>query len=134
MFLVASRKACDYIIQPRETITWGFQYPIQDWDQNPQLKFNMPGGHIWELPVLRYHSIRGNYHYPFLEVNVSVILHNFIRQNYHKNQSDRYLFFLIVVNYPIFLINYHILYFQMYYQYLFFLSKYIPEQCIGKFF
>ena len=34
-----------------------------------------------------------------------------------------------MVNYPIFLINYHILYFQMYYQYLFFLQK-IPEQCI----
>ena len=28
-----------------------------------------------------------------------------------------------MVNYPIFLINDHILYFQMYYQYLFFLQK-----------
>ena len=28
----------------------------------------VPGEHIWELPVLSYHSIRGNYHYPFLGV------------------------------------------------------------------
>ena len=59
---------------------------------------------------------------PFLVVIFLVILHDFIRQNYHKNQSDRYPFFLVLVNYPIFLINYHILYFQMYYQY-FFLEK-----------
>ena len=32
-----------------------------------------------------------------------VILYDFIRQNYHKNQSDRYPFFLIIVNYPVFL-------------------------------
>ena len=76
--------------------------------------------HRWELPVIRYHSIRGNYHYPFLGVLFSVILHDFIRQNYHKNQSDPYPFPLITVNYPIFPINYHNLYFQMYYQYLFF--------------
>ena len=64
----------------------------------------------WGLPVLSYHSIRGNNHYPFLGVIVLVILHDFIRQTYHKNQSDRYPFFLIMVNYPIFLLNYHILY------------------------
>ena len=29
-----------------------------------------------------------------------------------------------MVNYPIFLLNYLILYFQMYFQYLFFLQKY----------
>ena len=58
--------------------------------------------HIWELPVLRYHSIRGNYHYPFWGVIVLVILHDFIRQNYHKNQSDPYPFSLIMVNHPIF--------------------------------
>ena len=80
--------------------------------------------HRWELPVLCYHGIRGTYHYPFLGVNFSVILHDFIRNNYHKNQSDRYPFFLIMVNYPTFLINYHILNFQMYYQYLSFLRKY----------
>ena len=80
--------------------------------------------HRWELPVLCYHSIRGDYHYPFLGVIVSVILHYFIRQNYHKNQSDRYPFFLIMINYQIFPINYHILYFQMYSQYLSFLQKY----------
>ena len=83
-----------------------------------------PKGHRWELPVLRYHSIRSNYHYPFWGVDFSVILHDFIRQNYHKNQSYRYPFFLIMVNYPVFLINYHILYFQMYYRYLFPLQKY----------
>ena len=77
--------------------------------------FLSPSKHRWELPVLRYHSIRGNF---------SVILHDFIRQNYHKNQSDHYHFPLIMVNYPIFLIDYHILYFQMYYQYIFFLPKY----------
>ena len=58
--------------------------------------------HRWELPVLRYYSIRRNYHYPFLGVIVLVILNDFIRQNYHKNQSDRYPFFLIMVNDPIF--------------------------------
>ena len=61
--------------------------------------------HRWELPVLRYHGVRGNYHYPFLGVICSVILHESIRQNYHKNQSYRYPFFLILVNYPTFLIN-----------------------------
>ena len=75
--------------------------------------------HRWELPVLRYHRIRGNYHSPFLVVNFSVVLHNFIRKNYHKNLSDRYHHFLIMVNYPIFLINSHILHFQMYYQLVF---------------
>ena len=44
--------------------------------------------HRRELPVLRYHGIRVNYRYPFLGVNVSVILHDVISQNYHKNQSD----------------------------------------------
>ena len=36
--------------------------------------------HRWELPVLCYHGIRGNYHYPFLGVTFSVILHDFIRK------------------------------------------------------
>ena len=80
--------------------------------------------HIWELPVGNYHGIRDNYHYPFFWVIVSVTLHDFIWKNYHRNQSDRYPFFLIIVNYPTFLINYHILNFQMYYQYLYFLPKY----------
>ena len=40
--------------------------------------------HRWELPVLHYHSIRGNNYYPFWGVIVSVIFHNFIRQTYHK--------------------------------------------------
>ena len=80
--------------------------------------------HRWELPVVNYHGIRGNYHYPFFWVIFLVILHDFIWKNYHRNQSDRYPFFLIMVNYPTFLINDHILNFQMYYQYLFFLPKY----------
>ena len=61
---------------------------------------------------------------PLLGGKFSVILHDFIRKNYHKNQSDRYPFFLIMVNYPIFSLNYHILYFHMYFQYLYFLQKY----------
>ena len=80
--------------------------------------------HRWELPVLRYHGIGGNYHYPILGVIVSVFLRDFIRQNYHKNQSDCYPFFLIMVNYQTFPINHHILKFQMYDQYLFSLPKY----------
>ena len=79
--------------------------------------------HRWELPVLCYHSIRGNYHYPFLGIKFSAILHDFIWQNYHKNQSDRYLFSHNGKP-PNFLINYYILYFQMYYQYLFPTKKY----------
>ena len=78
------------------------------------------GNHRWELPVGNYHGNSGNYHYPFFWV----ILHDFICKNYHENQSDRYPFFLIMVNYPTFLINYHILNFQMYYQYLFYLLEY----------
>ena len=78
----------------------------------------------WELPVLRYHSITVNYHYPFLGVIVLVILHDFIRQNHHKKLSYRYPFFLIMVNYPIFPLHDPILYLQMYYQYLFILQKY----------
>ena len=61
---------------------------------------------------------------PFFWVIVLVILYDFICKNYHENQSDRYPFFLIMVNYPTFLINYHILIFQMYYQNLFFLLEY----------
>ena len=80
--------------------------------------------HRWELPLLCYHSIRVNYPYPFLGVIVLVILHYFNWQNYHKNQSYCYPFFLIMVNYPIFSLNDHILYFQMYFQYLSFLQKY----------
>ena len=89
--------------------------------------------HRWELPVLRYHGIRGNYHYPFLGVIVSVILHDFIRQNYHKNMSDCYPFPLIMVNYPIFFINYHILNFQMYHQYFIFLIEY-PKNVLNFFY
>ena len=59
--------------------------------------------YIWELTVLCYHRIRVNHPYPFLGVNFWVILHDFIRQNYHKNQSNRYPFPLIMVNYLIFL-------------------------------
>ena len=59
--------------------------------------------HRWELPVLCYHGIRGTYHYPFLGVNFSVILHDFIRNNYHKNQSDRYPLFFIASKYHIYL-------------------------------
>ena len=40
--------------------------------------------HRWELTVLRYHRITVIYHYPFLEVTFLVILHDFIRQNYHN--------------------------------------------------
>ena len=83
-----------------------------------------PDHHRWELPVLRYHGIRGNHHFPFLRVMFLVILHGFIGNNYHKHQSDSYPFFLIMVNYPTFLINDQILNFQMYYQYLFFPPKY----------
>ena len=70
------------------------------------------GIHRWELPVIHYHNIRVFYHYSFLWVKVLVILHYFIRQNQHKKNSDCYHFFLIMVNYPIFPINDHILYFR----------------------
>ena len=80
--------------------------------------------HRWELTLLCYHSIRVIYHYPLLGVKCSAILHDFIRKNYHKNQSDRYPFSLIMINYQIFPINHHILHFQMYSQYLSFLQKY----------
>ena len=40
---------------------------------------------------------------PLLGVIFWVILHDFIGQNYHKSQSKNYPFFLIMVNYPIFL-------------------------------
>ena len=66
---------------------------------------------------------QGNLPLPLFGGNFSVILYDLFRQNYHKNQSDRYPFPLIRVNYPIFPINYHILYFQMYFQYLSFLQK-----------
>ena len=49
-------------------------------------------GYRWVLSVLRYHIIRVNYPYPFLGVIFGVILHDFIRKNYHKNRSNRYLF------------------------------------------
>ena len=78
----------------------------------------------WQLPVLCYHSTGIIYHYPFFGVIVLVILHDLIRQHYHNNQTDCYPFSLIKVNYPVFLINDHILYFQMYSQYLLFLQKY----------
>ena len=53
-----------------------------------------------------------------------VILHDFIKQNHHKKQSNRYPFFLIVVNYPILSLNDHILYFQMCFQHFSFFQKY----------
>ena len=68
--------------------------------------------HIWELPILCYHRIGVNYSYPFLGVKFSVILHDFLQQNYHKNQSNCYHFPLIMINYPIFSLNDHILCFQ----------------------
>ena len=106
------------IIETHEQLQYDMDKHNSEW---------MTGGpwHRWELPVLRYHIIRGNYHYPFLGIIFLVILHDFIRQNYQTNQSDRYTFFLVMVNYQIFLINDHILYFQMYYQYLLFLPKYL---------
>ena len=91
---------------------------------------------------MRVTTIDGNY--PFSVTTASgvititpfegiflVSLHDFTRQNYHKNQSDCYPLFLIMVNYPTFLINYYILNFQMYYQYLFFLLEYLKN---GSFF
>ena len=48
--------------------------------------------HRWKLTVLRYHSIRVNDPYSFLGVKISAILHDFIRENYHKNQLDNYPF------------------------------------------
>ena len=106
-----------------EHVSSVFLFSLRVYKQNWPLCIG-PLQHIWELPVLRYHSIRGNYHYPFLGVTFLVILHDFIRQNYHKNQSDRYPFSLIMVNYPTFFINYHILNFQMYYQYFIFFIEY----------
>ena len=88
------------------------QGPESDFQEEPNVVFEekrflhlpiVTQRNRWELPVLRYHSIRGNYHYPFLGVIYSVILHDFIGKNYHKNQSDRYPFPLIMVNYQIFL-------------------------------
>ena len=79
--------------------------------------------YIRELPVLCYPS-QGKVHLHLFWGNVWLILHGFIRQNYHLKQSNRYPFFLIMVNYPIFSLKYHILYFQMYFQYLSFLPKY----------
>ena len=58
--------------------------------------------HRWELPILHYHIIGVNHPYPFLGVIFRVILHNFIRHNYHNKQSNCYPFPLIMVNYPIF--------------------------------
>ena len=79
---------------------------IANYENNPNsksLKSNLSNTwrHRWELPVLRYHIIRVNSSYPFLGIFFWVILHDFIRQNYHKNQSNRYPFFLIMGNYPI---------------------------------
>ena len=74
------------------------------------------GYHRWELPVGNYHGNSGNYHYPFFRVIFRKILHDFICKNCHENQSDRYPFFLIMANYPSFLMNDHNINFQMYYQ------------------
>ena len=49
---------------------------------------------------------------PLFGGNFWVFLHDFIRQNYHKKWSNRYPFLLIMVNYPIFSLNDHILCFQ----------------------
>ena len=91
-----------------------------------------PARHRWESPIGNYHGTRGNYHYPFFWVIVWVILHDFICKNYHENQSDRDPFFLIMVNYPSFLINYPIINFQMYYQNLFLFLEY-PKNASGVF-
>ena len=45
---------------------------------------------------------------PLFGGNFWVVLHEFIRQKQQKNQSHRYHFFLIMVNYPIFSLNYQI--------------------------
>ena len=87
---------------------------------------------VWPSSIRSYTGItcsplpqhQGGLPLPLFGGNFLVILHDFIRQNYHKNQSYCYTFPFIMINYPIFLINYHILYFQMYYQYLFFSKKY----------
>ena len=89
---------------------------------NETLSQNFSVDHRWELPVLRYHSIRIIYNYPFSGVIFSVILHDFIRQITIKSVISL-PFFLIMVIHLIFLINYHILYFHMYFQYFFFLQK-----------
>ena len=54
--------------------------------------------HRWKLPLFRYHEFRLNHPYPFLGVILRIILHDFIRQNYHRKLSNRYPFFLIMVN------------------------------------
>ena len=82
------------------------------------------GHHRWELPVLRYHRIRVNYPYPFVGVKCWVIFMILLDKITIK-ESNRYPFFLIMVNYPIFSLNDHILYFQMYFQYFSFLSKHL---------
>ena len=69
------------------------------------------------------HGIDGNYPLsvttesgelplPFFGGNFGVILHDFFRPNYHKNQSNCKPFFLTIVNYPIFSLDYHIYVFR----------------------
>ena len=65
-------------------------------------------------------TIDGNYPFSITTASGVITITPFL----YKNQSDSYPSFLIMANDPIFLINYHILYFQMYYQYLFSLPKY----------
>ena len=67
--------------------------------------------HRWELPVLHYQGIRVNYPYPFLGVIFRVILHGFIRKNYHIN-SPIVTPFSIYGKLPYFYFYYHILNFQ----------------------
>ena len=70
-----------------------------------------PHIHRWELPVLCYHIIRVNYLYPFWGVIFGVILHGFIRQNYHKT-SQIVTLFPRYGKLPYFSLNNHILCFQ----------------------
>ena len=54
---------------------------------------------------------------PLFGGQFSVILHDFMRKNYHKTSKLRYPFPLNRVNYPIFSLNYHILYYLVHFQY-----------------
>ena len=68
--------------------------------------------HRRKLPVINYYRIKESYPYLFLGIVVWVTLHDFIRQNYHKNESNCYPFRLIMVNYPFSSLNNHILSFS----------------------
>ena len=68
---------------------------------------------------------------PFWGVIFSVILHDFIRKNYHKNQSDRYPFFPHNAKLPDF--SYKLPHFKFLdVLSIFIFPPKVPEQCIGK--